>query len=259
MRIGHEWCGTVSAVGQGVDPVLDRPAHHGRHHAGLRALPALPVWVCSMSARTGSRSGSGAASREHSPNSWPCRPRHCMPCRTRSTSIAGALVEPGGNALRAVRGADLTPGDRLLVLGPGTIGLLVALFARAMGAEVHLMGQTAWSLDFARSLGFDGVWTADEPAGHGLGRSGRLVQLRRPARSRPRPGGAGQTGCLHRAFGHSECRRHPADRPQGCDRGRDPQCLTGSGGRYRATTHRPRSTHGRWSLRRSASTRRVRC
>ncbi len=75
--------------------------------------------------------------------------------------VAGALVEPGGNALRAVRGANLSPGDRLLVLGPGTIGLLVALFARALGAEVHLMGQTARSLAFARTLGFDGVWSSD--------------------------------------------------------------------------------------------------
>src|SRR3954447_19774349 len=42
--------------------------------------------------------------------------------------VLGALVEPGGNALRAARAADLRPGDRALVLGPGTIGLLAAMF-----------------------------------------------------------------------------------------------------------------------------------
>jgi threonine dehydrogenase-like Zn-dependent dehydrogenase len=73
----------------------------------------------------------------------------------------GALVEPGGNALRAVRAAQLTPGDRVLILGPGTIGLLAAMFARAAGAEVHLMGRPDRSLPFARSLGFDGAWTED--------------------------------------------------------------------------------------------------
>jgi threonine dehydrogenase-like Zn-dependent dehydrogenase len=72
----------------------------------------------------------------------------------------GALVEPGGNALRAVQAAQLAPGDRALILGPGTIGLLAALFARAAGAEVHVMGRPDRSLPFARSLGFDGVWTA---------------------------------------------------------------------------------------------------
>jgi threonine dehydrogenase-like Zn-dependent dehydrogenase len=49
----------------------------------------------------------------------------------------------------------------VLVLGPGTIGVLAAMFARAAGAEVHLMGRADRSLPFARSLGFDGVWTAD--------------------------------------------------------------------------------------------------
>jgi threonine dehydrogenase-like Zn-dependent dehydrogenase len=75
--------------------------------------------------------------------------------------VLGALVEPGGNALRAAWAADLGPGDRALVLGPGTIGLLVAMFARAAGAEVHLMGLSESSLDFARSLGFDHAWTED--------------------------------------------------------------------------------------------------
>jgi threonine dehydrogenase-like Zn-dependent dehydrogenase len=76
--------------------------------------------------------------------------------------LLGALVEPGGNAVRAVRGAALGPGDRALVLGPGTIGLLVAMFARAAGAEVHVAGVTERSLAFARSLGLDGVWAADD-------------------------------------------------------------------------------------------------
>lgn len=82
----------------------------------------------------------------------------------------GALAEPGGNAIRAARAAvgarSGAPGERsgarVLVLGPGTIGLLTALFARAAGAEVHLAGTTPWSLEFARSLGFPA--TAEGPA-----------------------------------------------------------------------------------------------
>jgi threonine dehydrogenase-like Zn-dependent dehydrogenase len=70
-----------------------------------------------------------------------------------------ALVEPGGNALRAARSADVGAGDRALVLGPGTIGLMVAMFVRAAGAEVHLMGRTEDSLAFARTLGFEHTWT----------------------------------------------------------------------------------------------------
>jgi len=71
----------------------------------------------------------------------------------------GALVEPGGNALRAVRGAALEAGERLLVLGPGAIGLLAAQIALAQGLDVHLLGRSTTSTDFARSIGFDQVWT----------------------------------------------------------------------------------------------------
>ena len=77
--------------------------------------------------------------------------------------VLGALVEPGGSSLRSAQAAALAPGDRALVLGPGTIGLLAAMFARAAGAEVHLMGITEESLVFARSLGFEHVWTGGEP------------------------------------------------------------------------------------------------
>src|SRR4029079_5736460 len=73
----------------------------------------------------------------------------------------GAMVEPGGNALRCVEAAQLAPGERLLVLGTGTIGLLVALFARARGIEVHLIGQTAQDLELPRTLGFADAWTRD--------------------------------------------------------------------------------------------------
>jgi threonine dehydrogenase-like Zn-dependent dehydrogenase len=47
------------------------------------------------------------------------------------------------------------------VLGAGTIGLFVAMFARAAGAEVHVLGRSDRSLDFARSLGFEDAWTAE--------------------------------------------------------------------------------------------------
>ena len=51
---------------------------------------------------------------------------------------------------------------RSLVLGPGTIGLLVAMFAQAAGAEVHLLGRSAHSLQFARTFGFEHAWTGDD-------------------------------------------------------------------------------------------------
>jgi threonine dehydrogenase-like Zn-dependent dehydrogenase len=75
--------------------------------------------------------------------------------------VLGALVEPGGNAWRAAQATALGDGDRALVIGPGTIGLLTAMFLRAAGVEVHLLGVTDASLAFARGLGFGDAWTRD--------------------------------------------------------------------------------------------------
>ena len=160
IRIGHEWMGTVSAVGDGVDRRwLGRRVTGdtmlgcgicGRCRSGYQH-------VCEFRTEIGVRRGRPGALAEQV--AVPEAALRELPDSVDDT--LGALVEPGGNALRSVQGAALCAGDRALVLGPGTIGLLVAMFARAAGAEVHLMGRSERSLEFARSLGFDGVWTED--------------------------------------------------------------------------------------------------
>ncbi|GAB2986789.1 alcohol dehydrogenase catalytic domain-containing protein [Amycolatopsis acidiphila] len=159
MRLGHEWAGTVSAVGEGVDP-----AWLGRRVTGdtmlgcgrCRRCRAGYQHVCEFRAEIGIRGGRPGALAEQLP--VPVTALHALPEAV--DVVRGALVEPGGNALRAVQGANLRPGDRLLVLGPGTIGLLAAMFARAAGAEVHLLGLPG-SADFVRALGFEHAWTEE--------------------------------------------------------------------------------------------------
>lgn len=54
------------------------------------------------------------------------------------------LTEPCCVAFNAVvRNARIEPGDRIVVLGPGTIGILCAAMARLCGAEVALVGLEA--------------------------------------------------------------------------------------------------------------------
>jgi threonine dehydrogenase-like Zn-dependent dehydrogenase len=158
MRIGHEWAGTVSAIGTGVDRRWLGRRVTGDTMLGCgvcRRCLAGYQWVCEFRAEIGIRSGRPGALAEQL--AVPGSALRELPDEV--DDALGALVEPGGNALRAVSGAQLHPGDRALVLGPGTIGLLAAMFARAGGAEVHLVGRSPRSLDFARTLGFDGVWT----------------------------------------------------------------------------------------------------
>lgn len=160
MRPGHEWCGIVSAVGDGVaeawlgrrvtgDTMLGcgrcRRCRSGRQH------------VCEDRHEIGIRGGWPGALAEQLP--VPVTALHALPDAV--GIVAGALVEPGGNALRAVQAASLEPGSRVLIWGPGSIGLLAAQFAAAQGAEVHLVGEVAGSLACARALGFERAWTAD--------------------------------------------------------------------------------------------------
>ena len=76
---------------------------------------------------------------------------------------AGALVEPGGNAQRAVAAAQAGPGTRILVCGPGTIGLLTVAFAVAAGAEVHVLAVEEGRRELAGSFGASWYWTTDDP------------------------------------------------------------------------------------------------
>jgi threonine dehydrogenase-like Zn-dependent dehydrogenase len=118
--------------------------------------------VCAFLAEVGISQGRAGAAAEKV--AVPANSLRALPDTV--DDVMGALVEPGGNALRAVRAAEVKPGERLLILGAGTIGLLAALFARADGADVHLMGRSSGSLDFARSLGFSNVWTRETLPNH---------------------------------------------------------------------------------------------
>lgn len=160
IRLGHEWCGTVSAVGDGVDAEWVGRRTTGDTMLGCGSCTRCAAGyhhVCESRFEIGVRNGWPGALAEQL--AVPANSLHPLPDTV--DAVAGAMVEPGGNALRSVRAAEISPGSRVLVLGPGTIGILVAQFARAAGAEVHLLGRSARSTDFARSLGFDGVWTAD--------------------------------------------------------------------------------------------------
>jgi threonine dehydrogenase-like Zn-dependent dehydrogenase len=167
VRIGHEWCGTVSSVGDDVDPAWLGRRVTGDTMLGCGACQRCRggrQHLCADRYEVGIRGGWPGAIAEQV--LMPVRALHALPSTVDAT--AGALVEPGANALRAVSAAALGPGDRLLVVGPGTIGLLVGLIARAAGAAVDLLGVDPGSLEFARSLGFARVWTADAPPAGGF-------------------------------------------------------------------------------------------
>jgi threonine dehydrogenase-like Zn-dependent dehydrogenase len=159
LRPGHEWCGTVSAVGDGVDGSWLGRRVTGDTMLGCGRCPRCRGGrhhVCEQRREIGIRGGWPGALAAR----LPVPAEALVPLPDPVGPAAGALVEPGGSALRAVQAARLEPGARVLVWGPGTIGLLAAMFAAARGAEIHVVGLTGTSLALARDLGVDGAWTA---------------------------------------------------------------------------------------------------
>ena len=149
--------GVVTELGAGVDA-----SWLGRRVTGdtmlgcgrCRLCRSGRAHVCAEREEVGIRRGRPGALAERI--AVPASSLHALPDEV--DDVLGALVEPAGNALRAAQAAlslaSGTRAERVLVVGPGTIGLLAAMFVRAAGADVHLVGVSEASVQFARALGF---------------------------------------------------------------------------------------------------------
>jgi L-iditol 2-dehydrogenase len=197
MTMGHEVCGTVASLGDGVDP------------SWLGARVAVETFfstcgecaycragklsVCEQRRSIGTHVDGGFAPRLV----LPARNLHRVPAAL--PDAAAALSEP----LACVCNSLLDPsrvevGDDVLVVGPGAIGLIAAQVARACGGRVTVRGaeRDEARLWLARELGFaTSVAGREEPppadvvvecsgAGPGIAdalraarRRGRIVQM----------------------------------------------------------------------------------
>jgi len=73
-----------------------------------------------------------------------------------------ALTEPTAVAVHGARLAGVQPGDRVLVQGSGVIGLLSALVARSLGAQVTATARYPHQAEAAARFGASRVVAADE-------------------------------------------------------------------------------------------------
>jgi 2-desacetyl-2-hydroxyethyl bacteriochlorophyllide A dehydrogenase len=154
LRLGHEWTGRVSGVGPDTDESWIGRRITGDTMLGdgtCRFCLAGRHYLCPNRFEVGITDGWPGALAEQL--LIPARYAHAIPDTVSIT--AAAMVEPGGNSLRAVDATRLATGGRLLILGSGTIGLLAAQFALARGIEVHVAGTRPTSLQLARELGVD--------------------------------------------------------------------------------------------------------
>jgi len=157
LRLGHEWTGRVSGVGPGTDPSWVGQRVTGDTMLGCGRCQLCLTnrhYVCPDRNEIGISDGWPGALAEQ----MLVAVRFAHPIPDTVSVTAAAMVEPGGNSLRAVQAAHLSAGGRLLVLGSGTIGLLAAQIGLARGLDVHVAGTRQSSLELARDLGIDHVY-----------------------------------------------------------------------------------------------------
>ena len=127
--------------------------------------------------------------------------------------LTAALAEPTAVAVHDVRRAGLAPGEQALVVGGGPIGLLIALVARAKGAEVLVLELSEERRVLARSLGLECL---DPARGRRLRADPRLDLERRRSgcvRGVRRGGGYGDGDPVSRGARPARRRGDPRDSP----------------------------------------------
>lgn len=155
---GHEFAGDVVALGKGVERLKlgDRVAvvplkSCGQCHWCQQGQPA---W-CSEMALQGGGYAELAVVRE----------RQCVLLPKTASNADGAIIEPLSVALHGVNLSGIEPGDKVLVLGAGPIGLATAFWARRRGAsKVVVQDINRYQEERAYEMGAtDFVVDLDEP------------------------------------------------------------------------------------------------
>jgi L-iditol 2-dehydrogenase len=160
---GHEWSGVVAAAGEGVTGL----------QPGQRVIAegVIPCRTCARCIRGETNlcetydelgfTRPGAAARQVV---VPAQVVHALPG---SVSLAeAALAEPAAVAWRALGRGDPGPGDRVAVIGDGTVGLIVAHLAGLFSpAEVVVYGLRPGQAGLAAELGATSFEAADGAGG----------------------------------------------------------------------------------------------
>ena len=145
--MGHEFAGEIAAVGR------DAECEDGRWKVGDRvcSLPGIGCGRCALcingdmmgceKLRATGYGEIGGGFAEYAVVGG----RETLRLPDNLSSSDGALVEPLAVGLHAVDAARLAPGEDVLVLGGGPVGLAVAIWARQLGAREIVVSETVES------------------------------------------------------------------------------------------------------------------
>ncbi len=163
---GHEWTGTVRAVGEGVTLVApgDRVVGGvGPACGGCAQCRSGHSKNCDVVFAEANGVDEHAAEHGAFATQVDVSQRRVVPVPLALSDVDAALVEPAAVTFHAVRRARIEPGCIAVVVGAGPIGLLTAQNARAAGAgQVIISEPSEARRATARELGFSDVVEPDE-------------------------------------------------------------------------------------------------
>jgi len=168
---GHEMMGVVDAVGPGVSGVAPGARVAVEPFRTCGACPACRAGrgnLCPEAKLLGVHAPGGLAEYVVAPTD------RLFPVPVDLADPVAALAEPLAVSVHGLRRAAFEPGQRVLVLGAGTVGLLTVLAARAMGAgDVWVSARHPHQAEAARAAGAHRVLDEAEAAPDTLGAAAR--------------------------------------------------------------------------------------
>ena len=153
VTLGHEYAGTVVAVGEDADPDLI-----GKVGAVYPVVPCGQCDSCQIGQyaqcsdyhNLGSRTDGGFAEYCLLPSDW-----HLVVSNNPKTTMEElSIVEPATVALHAIRKGEVKGGDTVVVFGAGPIGILIGRWCKMFGTKVILVDIDEEKAEFARERGF---------------------------------------------------------------------------------------------------------
>ncbi len=149
---GHEWSGEVVSVGVGANRFTPGDRVSGETHVGCGSCERCRTGrysSCEAVKRVGIGDLPGGCAEYIT---VPAQSVHRLP--DSMDFATAAVLEPTTVALYGLSRAGLTGGEHVVVVGPGTIGLLASALARTLGAaRVTLLGTREERLAVGRRMG----------------------------------------------------------------------------------------------------------
>ncbi len=147
---GHEFAGTVSAVGAGVT--------HFRDGDRIVAANSAPCGQCAPCARGRPNLCEDLLFVNGAYGEYIALPprlvaTNTVPLASGVAAARAAFAEPLACALLAIERAAVEAGQTVAILGHGPLGCLLAMLAVARRAQVVMVGRAGWRLERVRGLG----------------------------------------------------------------------------------------------------------